>query len=50
MVDRDNRRLALKIATILEQQLAALDEIGAHVPAAYVDAAIQHLRRSHIKR
>lgn len=32
------------ILAALEQQLAALDQIGAHIAAAHVDAAIQQLR------
>jgi hypothetical protein len=32
------------IIAALEQQLAALDAIGAHIGAAHVDAAIEHLR------
>ncbi|MBU2588742.1 MAG: hypothetical protein KJ872_11585 [Alphaproteobacteria bacterium] len=32
------------IITILENQLAALDRMGAHIGAAHLDAAIQHLR------
>lgn len=32
------------IIATLEQQLAALDAIGAHIGAAHVDAAIEHLR------
>jgi hypothetical protein len=35
--------LATIIAT-LEQQLTALDRIGAHIAAAHLDAAIQQLR------
>jgi hypothetical protein len=32
------------IIATLEEQLAALDAIGAHIGAAHVDAAIEHLR------
>jgi hypothetical protein len=32
------------IIATLEQQLAALDAIGAHIGAAHLDAAIQQLR------
>ncbi|MCL9982812.1 MAG: hypothetical protein NBV60_06610 [Erythrobacter sp.] len=32
------------IIAALEEQLAALDKIGTHIGAAYVDAAIEHLR------
>jgi len=32
------------IIAALEQQLAALDRIGAHIAAAHCDAAIQQLR------
>ncbi|RNJ62933.1 MAG: hypothetical protein EDM03_00330 [Porphyrobacter sp. IPPAS B-1204] len=35
---------ALAVLTALEQQLAALDSLGAHIAAAHVDAAIQQLR------
>jgi hypothetical protein len=35
---------AQAILAALEQQLAALDAIGAHIAAAHVDAAIQQLR------
>jgi hypothetical protein len=33
-----------EIIAALEQQLAALDRIGAHIAAAHLDAAIQQLR------
>jgi hypothetical protein len=36
---------AAAILAALEQQLAALDRIGAHIAAAHCDAAIQQLRR-----
>jgi NADPH-dependent ferric siderophore reductase len=39
----DESGLPAIIAT-LEQQLAALDAIGAHIGAAHLDAAIQQLR------
>jgi hypothetical protein len=32
------------IIAALEEHLAALDAIGAHIGAAHVDAAIEHLR------
>ncbi|MEL6529174.1 MAG: hypothetical protein AAGK01_06345 [Pseudomonadota bacterium] len=32
------------ILTVLEQQLASLDRIGATIAAAHLDAAIQQLR------
>ncbi|WFL76987.1 hypothetical protein P7228_13460 [Altererythrobacter arenosus] len=32
------------IIAALESHLAQLDELGAHIAAAYLDAAIQHLR------
>jgi hypothetical protein len=32
------------ILATLEEQLAALDRMGAHIAAAHLDAAIQHLR------
>jgi len=32
------------IIVTLKEQLAALDAIGAHIGAAHVDAAIEHLR------
>jgi hypothetical protein len=35
---------AQSILAALEDQLAALDAIGAHIAAAHVDAAIQQLR------
>lgn len=35
---------ALSILAALEQQLAALDNLGAHIAAAHVDAAVQQLR------
>jgi hypothetical protein len=35
---------ARAILKALEQQLIALDAIGAHIAAAHVDAAIQQLR------
>jgi hypothetical protein len=36
------------ILAALEEQLAALDRIGAHIAAAHLDAAIQQLRLSGI--
>jgi hypothetical protein len=36
-------RVPAVLAT-LELQLALLDEIGAHIAAAHLDSAIQHLR------
>jgi hypothetical protein len=38
------------ILAALEQQLAALDALGAHIAAAHVDAAIQQLRRDLARR
>lgn len=35
---------AVAILSALEEQLAALDRIGAHIAAAHLDAAIQQLR------
>lgn len=35
---------ALAVLHNLEQQLAALDNLGAHIAAAHVDAAIQQVR------
>jgi hypothetical protein len=35
---------ALAVLAALEEQLAALDEMGAHIAAAHLDAAIQQLR------
>lgn len=32
------------ILAVLEEQLSALDAIGAHIAAAHLDAAIQQLR------
>jgi hypothetical protein len=37
------------ILAALEQQLAALDRIGAHIAAAHLDAAIQQLRRDQVR-
>ncbi len=34
------------IITVLELQLKQLDALGAHIAAAHLDAAIQHLRIS----
>jgi len=34
----------------LEKQLAALDRMGAHIGAAHLDAAIQHLRLEQTRR
>lgn len=38
------------ILAALEQQLAALDRIGAHIAAAHVDAAIHQLRADLARR
>lgn len=38
------------ILASLEQQLAALDHIGAHIAAAHCDAAIQQLRLDQARR
>jgi len=37
------------ILAVLEEQLAALDRIGAHIAAAHVDAAIQQIRRDQVR-
>jgi hypothetical protein len=37
------------ILAALEQQLAALDGLGAHIAAAHLDAAIQQLRRDQVR-
>lgn len=42
----DNARCIAPIVTILETQMTQLDNMGAHIPAAYIDAAIQHLKIS----
>ena len=39
-----------KIVDILEEQLAELDRLGAHVAAAHLDAAIVHLRHESTHR
>ena len=48
MIDHstDNGRYIAPIVTILETQMSQLDKMGAHIPAAYIDAAIQHLKIS----
>ena len=38
------------VLAALEQQLVALDKLGAHIAAAHVDAAIHQLRRDQAKR
>jgi hypothetical protein len=38
------------VLAALEQQLAALDRIGAHIAAAHVDAAIHQLRADLARR
>lgn len=35
----------LDVLAALEQQLAILDHLGAHIAAAHLDSAIQQLRR-----
>ncbi len=40
----------LAILAALERELVALDAIGAHIAAAYLDAAIQQLRRDYAGR
>lgn len=42
-------RLPAVIAA-LERELAVLDELGAHIAGAYLDAAIDHLRRGQAQR
>ena len=34
----------------LERELAVLDQIGAHIAAAYLDAAITQLRRDQVRQ
>jgi riboflavin synthase alpha subunit len=41
---------AQTVLAALEQQLAALDRLGAHIAAAHVDAAIQQMRRDQAAR
>jgi hypothetical protein len=38
------------ILIALEQQLSALDQLGAHIAAAHLDAAIQQLRLDQARR
>ena len=38
------------VLAALEQQLFALDQLGAHIAGAHVDAAIQQLRRDRAAR
>lgn len=38
------------VLAALERELAILDEIGAHIAGAYLDAAIDHLRRDQVRR
>jgi hypothetical protein len=38
------------VIAALERELAILDEIGAHIAAAYLDAAIDQLRREQARR
>ena len=38
------------IIATLDKQLAALDRMGAHIGAAHLDAAIQHLRFEQTRR
>ena len=37
----------LEVLAALEEQLATLDRMGAHIAAAHLDAAIQQLRQDH---
>jgi len=39
-----------QIIAKLEKQLVALDRMGAHIGAAHLDAAIQHLRLEQTRR
>ncbi len=41
---------ARAVLAALEEHLAALDGLGAHIAAAHVDAAIQQLRRDLAQR
>jgi hypothetical protein len=38
------------VLAALERELAVLDQIGAHIAAAYLDAAISQLRRDQVRR
>lgn len=38
------------VLAALERELAVLDQIGAHIAAAYLDAAITQLRRDQVHR
>jgi len=38
------------VIAALERELTILDEIGAHIAGAYLDAAIDHLRRAQSRR
>jgi hypothetical protein len=38
------------VIAALERELAILDQIGAHIAGAYLDAAIDHLRREQARR
>lgn len=38
------------VIAALERELAILDEIGAHIAGAYLDAAIDQLRRGQAQR
>ncbi|MFM7377627.1 MAG: hypothetical protein ACKO1O_05785 [Erythrobacter sp.] len=38
------------VIAALERELAILDEIGAHIAGAYLDAAIDQLRREQARR
>jgi hypothetical protein len=38
------------VLAVLERELAVLDQIGAHIAAAYLDAAITQLRRDQVRR
>lgn len=39
-----------RIIAVLERELAALDAMGAHIAGAYLDAAIDQLRREQARR
>ena len=38
------------VLAALERELAVLDQIGAHIAAAYLDAAITQLRRDQVRQ
>lgn len=39
-----------RIIAVLERELAILDAMGAHIAGAYLDAAIDQLRREQARR